>query len=163
MKLLGGFLIAAAGVWSGFLAAGKLSASAARCGSWCRMLELLSFELVRFLTPLPELFASLAERLDGAAGETCGSVAEDLRTGLGFRAAWRSATENVPREERELLLPLGDVLGRFGAEEQAACADAVRERMNGLWKSRRRELGRRSRVCVGVGSALGLMLAVLLM
>lgn len=162
VKLLGGCLLAWAGVWSGLMAAGRLAASVSRCGDWCRMLEILSFELTRFRTPLPELFGSLSDRLEGMPGEVCERAASGLEED-GFQAVWREALSDVPPEEREILRPLGDVLGRFGAEEQAACVDAALERMTALWQERQRTRRERSRVYVGVLSAGGLLLAVLLM
>lgn len=163
VRLLGGCLLAGAGVWSGLLAAGRLAASASRCGDWCRMLELMSFELTRFRTPLPELFETLSARLDGIPGEVCERAASGLAAENGFQAVWREALADVPPEEREILRPLGDVLGYFGAEEQAACVDAAHARMTALWQERQRTRRERSRVCVGVLSAGGLLLAVLLM
>ena len=163
MRLLGGALLAVTGLWCGLLASAQLRRSAARCADWCGMLELISFELNRFRTPLPELFASLAERLTGPPGALCSRAAAGLQAGLGFRAVWRGALHDLPAAEREILLPLGEVLGSFGAEEQTAGLDAALFRMRSLERERTEALRDRTRVCVGVCSAGGLLLAVLLL
>lgn len=163
MRLLGGGLLAGAGLWCGILAAAQLRRSAARCGSLCGMLELIAFEIARFRTPLPELFASLSERLTGPPGALCSRAAAGLQAGLSFRAVWRGALHDLPAAEREILLPLGDVLGSFGAEEQTAGLDAALFRMRALERERTAALRDRTRVCVGVCSAGGLLMAVLLL
>lgn len=164
MRLLGAGLIVCAGLWGGLLAAGALTCAVERCGSWCVMLELLSFELSRFRTPLPELFASLGSKLNGAPGTLCRGVCEGLnRVEDEFRVIWSSAMPSgLSDREREILLPLGEVLGRFGADEQAAMLSAALERMNALCAERRMTLRDRKKLCVCSFSAGGIFLAVLL-
>ena len=164
MRLLGGGLIVCAGIWGGLLAAAELSGAAERCGSWCVMLELISFELSRFRTPLPELFGSLGGRLAGAPGSLCRGVSEGLNRGEDeFRVIWSDAMPTgLTDREREILLPLGDVLGRFGAEEQDAMLSASLECMNALRAERRMTLRDRKKICVCAFSACGIFLAVLL-
>lgn len=163
MRLAGCGLLAAAGIWSGLLTARCVSEAASRCGAWCRMLELMSCELESFRTPLPELFSVLAERLEGRPGQLCGSVSAELASGSAdLRAVWREQAAGLPAPEREILLPLGDVLGRFGAEDQTAAIRAAGKQMDALWQTRRGELRDRRKVCLGVCSAGGILLAVLL-
>ena len=164
MRLLGGGLVAGAGVWVGLLAARELRRSAALCRDLCGMLELMDFELSRFRTPLPELFSSLAEQLAGPPGELCEAAAAGLSArDRRFGEVWSAAVLCVPEAEREILLPLGSVLGSFGAEEQAAGIAAAAERMRLLEAERRMALRDRTRLCVGLFSTGGVLLAVLLM
>lgn len=163
MRVLGGALLALAGLWSGLLARDGLRRSARRCGGLCRMLELLGYELERFRTPLPELFSALSRSADGEAAALCGAVAEELDRGGRFSGAWARGTEPLPPPERDILRPLGDILGRYGAEEQTAAVESALRRMEDLRRTRERTLRDRGRVCVGMCSGLGLMLAVLLL
>ena len=162
MRLFGCGLLAGAGIWSGLLAAGRVTEAVNRCGEWRRMLELMSFELERFRTPLPELFASLPERLEGEPAALCRRVAAGLAAGTGFRNVWQEAVSDLPVRERDALRPLGEVLGRFGAEEQAAAIAAAEVQMNALWRERQSASRDRRRICFGVMSAGGILLAVLL-
>lgn len=163
MRLVGCGLLAAAGIWSGLLAAGRVSEEVARCGAWCRMLELMAFELERFRTPLPELFTSLSGRMDGLPASLCRKVSSGLAAGAhDFRSVWLDAVRDLPAQEREALRPLGEVLGRFGAAEQTAAIEAAREQMNELRRERRSASRDRRKVCFGVLSAGGILLAVLL-
>ena len=163
MKLLGCGLLAGAGIWSGFLASQSVSDAVARCGAWCRMLEMMAFELTRFRTPMPELFAALSDRLDGSAAALCRTVSSGLASGSSdLRSVWLGAVRDLPMQERDILRPLGEILGRFGAEEQTAAIASAGAQMDALWRERQRTSQDRRKVCFGVLSASGILLAVLL-
>lgn len=163
MRLLGCGLLAGAGVWSGLLAARRASEETSRCGGWCRMLELMAFELERFRTPLPDLLASLAARLDGVTRRFCEGVSLQMTEGAAdLRSAWKRAAEELPEAEGEILRPLGDVLGQFGAEEQTAALASARTQMERLWQTRQNSLRERQKVRFGVLCAGGIVLAIIL-
>ena len=161
MRLLGAALLGAAGLWCGLLAAAGLRRAEAQTAGLCRLLEYVACELARFRTPLPELFET-AVALDGSAGMLARSVAENLRRGERFADAWAGAIQPLPVPEREIMCPLGTVLGWYGAEEQAAAADGARRRMEALRNERRSARRERGRVYVGVSGTAGLLLGVLL-
>ena len=163
MRLLGAALVAAAGVLCGLFSAGELRRELTEMDGFSSLLERLSMELTRFKTPLPELFFVLSEELSGPAGRFCRTVAVGLSADVALPVLWRSATEPLPGELRELLLPLGTVLGRYGAEEQAESAALVRERLDRRREEKERRLRDRTRVRVGVFAAGGALLAVLLL
>ena len=163
MRLLGGALLAASGVLCGALSARELRRELAVLDGFLALLDRLSMELARFKTPLPELFSLLAGELDGPASELCRTAAAGLAAGLPLSPLWRRAAEPLPPELREILLPLGPVLGRYGAEEQAESVLAARERLKNLREEKRRGLRDRTRVRLGVCAAGGALLAVLLL
>lgn len=162
MRLLGCGLLAGACVWSGLLAARRVSEETARCGGWCRMLELMAFELERFRTPLPDLIALLAVRLDGAPRRFCEDISLQMEESPDLRSAWRREAEGLPEVEREILRPLGDVLGQFGAEEQTSALASARTQMERLWQTRQNSLRERQKVRFGVLCAGGIVLAIIL-
>ncbi len=163
MKLLGGLLLTAAGLLSGLLAAGSLSQRLSQCRALCQMLRLMAFSLERFLTPLPELFSDLSGRLPGRAGQLCREVSQGLEnTGQGFFLIWQEAVAPLPTREQEILLPLGHVLGQYGAEEQIGAVSAGLREMTALCDELDAGAREKSRVYIGLCTAGGLMLAVLL-
>ena len=165
MKLLGAMLLTAAGLLAGLAAAGELRSRAARREELARMLERMEFELGRFATPLPALFERLSGQLSGDARLLCGHMSAALAD-LGGRTAeelWTEAVAFLPGPEREALLPLGQVLGRYGAEEQLAALAACRARMLEAAEDARRDLRERGRMAVGIGAAGAAALAVLLL
>ena len=129
------------------------------------MLTLLEFELGRFRTPLPELFEKLSAQLDGEAADLCRRVRKGL-DGLGRREVdeiWREALGALPVRERRILLPLGTVLGRYGAEEQLAAVSACRAEMDRARAAAEDALRERGRMYIGVPAAGAAVLAVLLL
>lgn len=163
MNTLGAALLAAAGVMAGLYGAGSLKRQARRARELARLLELMLFELERFRTPLPALFSALSDRADGAAAELCGRAALAMRAeDVRFCDAWAFACRALSPAERELFLPLGSILGRYGAQEQTAALTAAlgetRRYGDGLCAA----LSEKCRLCVGLSSACGLLAAVLL-
>lgn len=163
MNLLGAFLLAAAGVWSGWKMRDNLRREAGRCKALCSLLERIAYEIGRFRTPLPTLFGELSTEGACEVNALCGRIAEALDAGASFASAWEEEIAAFPAEERAILHPLGAVLGRYGAPEQTECVEGARRRMEELGSRREGRLRERGRVCVGVGSAAGILLAVLLL
>lgn len=164
MNMLGALLLAAAGLLGGLCAASAYRRQAEEARALCQMLELMQFELERFRTPLPELFSALSDRSAGRAGELCRRASAALAAdGVRFREAWTFACGGLSGAERQILLPLGDILGRYGAQEQtAALASALsdmRQYSDSLWAA----LREKCRLCVGLSTAAAVAAAVLLM
>ena len=165
MRLTGAALLTAAGLLAGLLAADRLRNRAELRAELCRMLDLMEFELGRFHTPLPTLFDTLARQMEGDTAKLCCRMREGLAH-LGEQDLawiWADALDVLPGDERKLLLPLGQVLGRYGAEEQlraiAACCQAM-ERARDEAQTALRDKGR---VYVGLSAAGAAALAVLLL
>lgn len=164
MKLCGALLLTASGLAAGLYAARQGYIRLSLCRSLCQMLRLISFQLERFLTPLPELFSALAGQVPGGAGTLCAAVAAKLENpGESFSDIWSRALEALPGEEREILLPLGQVLGRYAAAEQIAAVTAALRDMTALADTLGGQLREKSRVYIGLATAGGAMLAVLLL
>ena len=164
MEWLGALMVAGAGVLWGLLRAGELEKAVRRREEFCWLLERLSGELEGFCPPLPELFFRLGNLCAGRSGELCRRAAEYLRAPERepFEAVWARVSEPLPPRERQILLPLGSVLGRSSVETQLPAIALCRREMEqalGEARARKREL---SRVYIGLGTAGGVMLAVLL-
>ena len=165
MRLIGALFITAAGLLAGLTVAGSLRAAVARRDSLCRMLELLEFELGRFHTPLPEVFADLAERTDGAGESLCRRMIVGLDS-LGEQALgtiWTDALGELPVRERDVLQPLGQVLGRYGAQEQLQALALCRRDMEQARDEARAKVRERGSVYAGLSAAAGAICAVLLL
>ena len=165
MRLIGAALLTAAGLLLGLMGAESLRARVRRREALCRLLGEMAFELERFKTPLPALFASLARQSQGEAGLLCRRMALGL-TQLGERTAaeiWAWAVSALPPVERTVLLPLGDVLGRYGAQEQLLALERVRTAMEREADGARRALEEKGRMYVSVAAAGAAALAVLLL
>lgn len=163
MRLLGAALVVLAGVLMGLQRAAELRRAVQGRAALCRMLEGLSYELGRFRTPLPEVFSSLCAQCGGEALTLCRAVSESLSGEQPvFSSAWAEGLSLVPPRERDILAPLGSVLGRYGTEEQLPALERCRREMEELLSEGRERLRERSGVCVGLWTAAGLMAAVVL-
>lgn len=163
MRMLGAVLIVLAGVLMGIQRAAAFRRTVQDRTALCRMLEGLSYELGRFRTPLPEAFTTLCARSEGAAVSLCRAVSERLNgEQAAFSAAWAEGVSLLPPREREVLAPLGDILGRYGTEEQLPALERCLREMEELLTEGRERLRERSGVCVGLWAAAGLMAAVVL-
>lgn len=165
MRLMGAGLLEAAGLLAGLMAAGRLRERAAERAELCRMLALLRFELARFRTPLPGLFAHLGEETRGRAGALCRQVAAGLAgpERRELAALWAQAIEGLEPAERKALAPLGPVLGRYGAEEQLLAVDGCLAAMERARDEAAAALRERGRMTVGLAAAGAALAAVLLL
>ena len=163
MRPLGAGLLALAGLLAGFFAVGELSRRARRAGELSRLIDLMAYEIGRFSTPLPALFEDLAHRTEGAAAQVCARASAGLAASdRPFRAVWDFACGGLTGEERALLLPLGPVLGRYGAAEQAAALEKTGRALERYHEERLRARRERGRLTMGLWTAAGLFAAVLL-
>lgn len=165
MRLTGACLLTAAGLLMGLLAADGLRQRVRLLESLGRLLEGMAFELERFKTPLPALFTQLAAQLEGEAALVCLRMAAGLSQPerRPFAELWGAALDTLPARERRLLLPLGTVLGRYGAEEQLRALTGVQAAVERAGDEARRALEKKGRVYVGVSAAGAAALAVLLL
>ncbi len=160
MRLIGAGLVILAGLSCGLSLAKDYRGRLDGCRSLCRMLERMELELTHFCTPLPELFEKLEE---GGAQPLCGAVRAGIEAGGGFAAVWQEALTALPMTERDILTPLGTILGRYGAAEQAAAVAACLARMRGMCEELEAARAEKARVAVGLCAGTGMMLAVLLL
>lgn len=165
MRLTGAALLMAAGLLTGLRMADRLQKRCALRTELERMLALMAFELGRFRTPLPQLFEKLSAGLEGEALTLCCRMTSGLDR-LGERTLdgiWAEALEPLPPPERKILLPLGNVLGRYGAEEQLRAVESCRAAMERSQCEAQAALRERGRMYVGLSAAGAAVLVVLLL
>lgn len=163
MRSLGALMVVLAGMLMGVRRAAALGHTVRLRSSLCRMLEGMRYELGRFRTPLPELFSALSVPCQGEAADLCRRAAELLAAGqMSFSALWEDVLTSLPAREREILVPLGGILGRYGTEEQLAALERCAREMESALREGQERLRERSGVCVGIWTAAGLMAAVVL-
>lgn len=164
--LVGGLLVAGAGLWLGW--------------SRCRWYQARSRTLARFRSDLARMSAELRERetdteqllalLAGSGGlpglyEGClaalRSGAEQPLSQLWSRAV---AGQRLPLRPEELLLveQVGQILGRYTGREQAILLDGLSRALEERDREARTESREQGRTAVVAGLALGLMLALVL-
>ena len=168
MRLLGAALVAAGAAWLGFRAAAALSLRARALEEMAQGLALLEQELELDGPPLPQLMERLGEETRGPAK----ALFRDCRQALDrlerepFSQAWERlvrAREELGREGRAALLPLGEPLGRCGCEEQQRAVNRVRQRLTELARRTEEERRRQGKVYQVLGLSGGAFLIILLL
>lgn len=168
VRLIGAVLVAAGAAWMGFQAAGGLRGQVRELRQMAGGLALLEGELELNAPPLSQLLARGAACSEGAAREVFQGCAAglDRLDREGFASLWRRQvalrTELGP-EGQAALVPLGDMLGRYGEERQRECLSAVRRRLEETADRLEAEGRSRVRVYEALGLSGGAFLVILLL
>ena len=170
LKLVGALLLTAGASALGLCAAGQLCDRVKALRSLAGGLEILGRELSFRRTAMPELM----ERTARQAGEPARYLFVRCRDRLGqlgersFGQIWAEALEGEPElllgeTERSVLLELGEVLGRYDADDQIAALNRAERALGDCLARAEEEKRRLGRVYTALGVGSGAMLAILLM
>lgn len=168
VRLAGAVLVAAGCGFLGFQAAAGLRGRVRALREMAQGLALLERELELNVPPLSRLLAQGAARSRGPAGELfrgCLQGLEHLER-EEFSALWRrlvARREELGQEGQAVLLPLGDALGRCGAERQREALAAVRRRLEELAAALEADSRRQERVYQALGLSAGAFLVIVLL
>lgn len=160
-------MVAGGALWLGMSAAQRLRRSLDVLEQLCRGLERMEGEMALTCPELEALMARLSQPSAGAAGELFAAFGGSL-TRLGEVSAaqlWKEAVEGVTDLElagRNILIPLGEFLGRYEGAEQCRAIGAVRARLEGLYTRQAGEYRERSRLCRALSLSGGAFLVILL-
>ena len=165
MRFLGALLLTAAFALGGLSGARRLARREKTLGELAFALELLRFELGCFRRPMPELAARLAVSAPGAGGVLFARLSQAFRVRPeeSFAGLWAWALGGLKGPEREALLALGGVLGRYGAEEQLSAAENCRLRLRALEREAKEAYRRSGKLYIGLGLSAGAMVSVMLL
>ncbi len=168
IRLIGAVLVAAGAAWLGFQAAEELRRRSRAVSQMARGLALLERELELSAPPLPKLLERAAQRSAGPARilfEGCREGMERLDQ-EEFASLWSRLTAQrgeLGAEGQALLVPLGDVLGRYGGQAQIQALAAVRRQLEELAARGEEERRRRGRVYQALGLSGGAFFVILLL
>ena len=168
IRLVGAVLVAAGCAWGGFRAADGLRGRVRALEEMGRGLALLEQELELDSPPLPQLMERLAQHTQEPVRglfQGCGQALERLEE-EEFSQAWRRLAgemETLGEEGRAALLPLGDILGRCGCQEQCQGVSGARRRLEELAARAEEERRSQGRVYQALGLSGGAFLIILLL
>lgn len=162
VRLSGALLLALAGAALGLERSAQVRRRARVLSALCAALGVMEEEISLLRTPLPELFARLAER----GGEELRGffAALSVSDGRPVSEKWGECVSALPLdgEGRETLRSLALSLGRYDAQSQCAQIGLVRARLERMTQEARSERDGRAKTYVGLGLSLGAMAAVIL-
>lgn len=170
IRWIGALLLMAGAAGLGLGAAAQLRTRVASLRSLVGALGQLERELTFRLTPMPELMERLARQSQGPAAYLFAHCRDHLWE-LGeksFGQLWREALDGEPdllldERESQILLELGEVLGRYDVEGQSgALRNSVLE-LGRCLAGAEEEQRRLGRVYTTLGLGSGAMLVILLL
>lgn len=169
LKTLGGLLIMAGALWCGVSAVERLRRRARVLEELRASLVWLAEELTFRLTPLPRLLERLSLEQPGPTGlfyqEALAGLDQDPEGGL--RQSWRRAMvlqlDFLKEEERQVLVEVGQTLGRYDAQAQAQVLSQAAGRLETIRAQAGEEARRLGRVYTALSLAAGAALVLLLL
>lgn len=153
---------------AGFLAAGRLVRRPRILRELMRALEQMEREIAFRLTPLPQLFAYLAQTYHGPVGDMFAQCAEGLNS-LGttpvtqiWRDALRKAELDLDERGLRALEELGEVLGQYDEQGLRMALERAGAELAAAAEEAELERERKGRMDQVLGLTAGAFLAILL-
>lgn len=168
-KLMGSVCVMAGALCWGFGATRELSRRVETLEDLREGLCELDRELTFRLAALPEVLERLGKERPGAAGEFFQTAFRNWQKAPenGLYQGWRRAmTQCLPllrSEERQVLLEVGQVLGRYDAQTQSKALARAARRLEGYRQTAREEARRLGRVYATLAVAGGAALVLVLL
>ncbi len=154
IKAIGAILLAGGAALIGISASSELTARVRTLAMFCRALEIMRSEIAEMLSPLESILQKLAREMPEPFCGFFSECAEEMkrRGDIPFGIIWKkqlshNAALTLGAREKEELVSLGNVLGRYSADEQRisiertlrtlesilTVADSDRKRLGGLY------------------------------
>lgn len=168
MNMIGAMLIMLSCTAAGIMKARSLSELDKTYGALIAALTLIKSEIATLSPPLDEAFERAAGLANGDVGRFMSQVRRDFEK-LGedsFCGIWCSAARDDLQSLSERALSaveeLGASLGRYDGAMQCAAIDRCINEMSLEQQNLRLLLGANKRMYIGVGGAMGLIIAIVL-
>ena len=168
IRLLGAVLLAAGCALLGFRAAAELGGRTRGLGALLSGLEMMERELMFNAMPLPQLMEQLAGRTQEPARSLFRRCGQELEgpDREPLSEIWARAVDACPQlgeQGTQILLPVGQVLGRYEAAQQQQGLRRAQEELKDLLARAEEERGRMGRVYRALGLSGGAFLVILLL
>lgn len=165
MSWLGAVLLTGGSLLAGVCAARQLRALARELEELEQAMELAGYAIERFHRPTPQLARELAETAEGAGGALFARLERLLERGdeRTLYELWTQALRGVQPQARRCLLPFGQVLGRYGVQEQAQAARLCQTRLHPLVRKAARRADNGGRVYIALAAAIGAAASIVML
>lgn len=169
LRLLGTVLILTGAGWCGLCAAGQLRRRVRTLERLRASLVWLEEELTFRLSPLPGLLERLGREQSGAVGLFFQDALAGLRRDPeeGLRQSWRQAMVNrldfLKEEERQVLVEVGQTLGRYDVKAQRQALVQAAGRLDTIRARAEEDARRLGRVYIALSLAAGAAVVLVLL
>ena len=167
LKIIGAILICGGSAAMGLSASARLSLRIRVMNAFANVLDLIHSEIVFLLTPLSDLLGKCARSTPEPVNrffEDCLAAYQE-KADLPFALAWSKTVKEaayleLTGQERQILLELGNALGRYDAEEQGQIIEHARRAMEGRMQAAERERARLGKLYGSLGIACGIAMVI---
>lgn len=165
LRIIAALMFAAAGAVGGFSKADGLRHDLEICRETGDLLR-TSAILIRFQgLNVYELSTRLKTSSDLHSLTFLNVLPEGFSEGENFHEQWKTAVsgqENIPEDERRILLNFGDIIGTSDITGQLTSIEAIESEVDALESRRRDNFIRKSRLYRSTGTLLGVMAGILI-
>jgi len=171
IKLIGAAVILVSGTMIGWQIGRSYALRPVQLQAFLLALQTLESEIVYGATPLHRAFVKLGNRIGHAVGQIFLTAAERLLSGesQSTRECWQAALEKhwpetaLRRQEKEVLLSLGHVLGHSDREDQQKHLRLAMSHLHSLEQEARQEQAKYEKMYKSLGFLGGLLVVILMM
>ncbi len=170
LRIIGAVLITASTAGWGILSVMQLRSRVGSLRTIAGALGVIRSEICDRLTPMTQLVRTLSEQAAYPASVLFQNVADKIDTldTKPFSFIWNHAVKNTPEllltdSEEQVLLELGQSLGRYDAKEQAGAIAYAQRRLDECIRRAEHDRDANSKVRAFLGVAAGLFAIVILL
>lgn len=165
LRLLAAVIFTVAGGMIGTISSEKLRRSRRRCEAMSYMIHRLSFLIGFRSDDVYSVCSQLRSDTELSPLAFVSSLPTGFVPGEDFRTQWTDAVtaqKDLGKEEMELLLRIGGILGKSDVQGQIAGLGSVQKELDRLTELRTEELYRKSRLYRSAGLLMGAMAGILI-
>ena len=167
LKIIGAILICGGTATIGFSAANQLMMRIKILNIWLGILDTMHSEIKFMLTPLNELMIKCLMQAEEPVKSFFQKVIENFRKNVDalFGEAWINALSDcdflgLVGQEKQIISDLGNVLGRYDANEQALRIEHIRKAVENRAKIAENEKNKLGKLYSSLGVACGIALVI---
>lgn len=165
LRVIAALMFAAAGTVGGFAKAEGLKSNLEFCRETGELLR-MSAIFIRFQgLNVYELSSRLRSSSDLKMLTFLNGLPESFSQGENFHEQWKKAVcsqENIPNDERGILLSFGEIIGTSDIDGQMMSIKAIESELSGLESKRKEDFIRKSRLYRSAGALFGVMAGILI-
>ena len=167
LKIIGAIMICSGSAAIGISAANRLTLRINVLNTWMSVLDMMHSEIKFLLTPINELMIKCKRNVKEPVKKFFDECMEmcSKQPDISFCSAWSSALGHadymeLTAQEKQILLDLGNALGRYDANEQAVRIEHLRKVLEGRAKAAECEKSRLGKLYGSLGVACGIALVI---
>lgn len=167
IKLIGAFLILSGCIFVGVHKLSSLTVRARVLNSFLQSFDIMKAEICSKLTPLEDVMQYLSEVTSAPLHNFFKKCADEMKNkkDVPFRIIWKKELEHsdslrLKKEELKKIADIGNILGRYGADEQSVAISHMSRCVESMIISAEKELSQFGKLYLKLGVICGISLII---